>query len=285
MRFASLTDLTKSPLIKQAKGPVAIIMAEDGAELESTISHHLTHGFRLCLVFAPSELTVGDHPNTARIDYATRELDAVVPAVNAVADALPEGTWLYYGYNAEYLYYPFIEHRTVGEMLDFHAGERRSAMLTYVVDLYAGDLGDADDAVSLRDAFLDRTGYYALDRYEGPARKERQIDVYGGLRWRFEEHVEPERRRIDRIALARTSRDAKLRPDHTWTNEELNTFACPWHHNLTAAIVSFRTAKALRTNPSSRYEIDSFRWYNSTPFEWSSQQLMDLGLMEPGQWF
>jgi hypothetical protein len=65
----------------------------------------------------------------------------------------------------------------------------------------------------------------------------------------------------------------------------MNTYACPWHNNLTAAVCSFRTAKALRTNPGSRDAIQTFDWHNSTPFAWHSQQLMDLGLMEPGQWF
>ena len=50
-------------------------------------------------------------------------------------------------------------------------------------------------------------------------------------------------------------------------------------------MASFRTAKALKSNPGSRYQISTFRWHNSVPFEWGSQQLMDLGLMEPGQWF
>jgi len=50
-------------------------------------------------------------------------------------------------------------------------------------------------------------------------------------------------------------------------------------------VVSFRTAKALKANPGSTFEIDDFRWHNSTPFEWHSRQLLDLGLMEPGQWF
>ncbi len=54
---------------------------------------------------------------------------------------------------------------------------------------------------------------------------------------------------------------------------------------LTAAVCSFRTAKALRTNPGSRHAIQTFRWPNSVKFDWHSQQLMDLGLMEPGQWF
>ena len=123
----------------------------------------------------------------------------------------------------------------------------------------------------------------ARDGDEGP--KDRQLDFFGGLRWRFEEHIEPSRRRIDRIALVRSRSDIRLRPDHTWTDEELNTYACPWHHNLTAAVVSFRTAKALCTNPASRFDIATFRWHNSVPFEWKSQQLLDLGLMEPGQWF
>ena len=79
--------------------------------------------------------------------------------------------------------------------------------------------------------------------------------------------------------------DLVLRPDFTFSDEEYNTYACPWHHNITTAIASFRTAKALRTNSGSRFDIGSFRWHNSTPFEWHSQQLMDLGLMEPGQWF
>jgi hypothetical protein len=77
----------------------------------------------------------------------------------------------------------------------------------------------------------------------------------------------------------------RLLPDFTFSEDELNTYACPWHNNLTAAVCSFRTAKALRTNPGSRFDIQTFRWHNSTPFEWHSQQLMDLGLMEPGQWF
>lgn len=55
--------------------------------------------------------------------------------------------------------------------------------------------------------------------------------------------------------------------------------------SLTGAVASFRVAKALRTNPGSRDDIGDFRWHRSEPFRWSSLQLMELGLMEPGQWF
>ncbi|MEO0691749.1 MAG: hypothetical protein AAFY90_02620, partial [Pseudomonadota bacterium] len=207
--------------------------------------------------------------------------------VNRIIEAA-EGLWLYYCYNAEYLFYPFSESRTVGEMLTFHTEERRDAMLTYVVDLYADNTDDFPDAVSLERAHLDKSGYYALartdpDNHNHP--RERQLNFYGGLRWRFEEHVPEPRRKIDRISLFRAKPGLRLRPDHTFNDEEYNTYACPWHHNLTAAICSFRTAKALKTNAGSTFEIDSFQWHNSIPFEWRSQQLLDLGLMEPGQWF
>ena len=56
---------------------------------------------------------------------------------------------MYYCFNAEYLFFPFCETRSVAEMLAFHEGERRDAMLAYVVDAYAGDLGRFPDAVSL----------------------------------------------------------------------------------------------------------------------------------------
>lgn len=287
MRFASLQDAANSPALTEAKGPVAVIIAEDEVEVAATLKHHIDQGFRTMILAAPAELdlTGADAKGILRIDTATRAVGATCTIVNTVTRALPEKTWLYYGYNAEFLFYPFSETRSVGELLAFHSEERRFAMLTYVIDVYAADLADAQNAVSLADAHMDKSGYYALARDGEDGPKERQLDFFGGLRWRFEEHIEETRRRIDRIALVRTSKDITLRDDHTWSDEELNTYSCPWHNNLTAAVVSFRTAKALRVNPASRYDISTFRWHNSVPFEWHSQQLLDLGLMEPGQWF
>ncbi|WP_375687409.1 glycosyltransferase family 2 protein [Pseudooceanicola sp. LIPI14-2-Ac024] len=284
MRHDSLQTFLRSGAAALAPGPVAMIFAEDAVELASTIRHHRAAGFAPILVFMAPYLDLPEAVTDAciRIDCDLTGDGAMVDAVNAVIAAAP-GTWMYYCYNAEYLFHPFCETRTVREMLAFHAEERRDAMLTYVVDLYAGDLDAAADAVSLEDAHLDRTGYYALAR-EGEA-TDRQLDFFGGLRWRFEEHVPPSRRRIDRIGLFRAKPGLRLRDGHVFNDPEYNTYACPWHHNLTAAICSFRTAKALRVNPGSREHIRSFKWHNSAPFEWHSRQLLDLGLMEPGQWF
>ena len=290
MRYGDLSDFLRRGRAALDKGPVALTLAEDLVEVDSTLRHHQGCGFRQIVLFCPDALELPDDLAKAvhRVSYDTAAADATTRAVNAVIEAAPEGTWLYYCYNAEYLFYPFSETRSVGEVLAFHTEERRDAMLAYVVDLYAGDLGIHPNAVSLDDAHLDRTGYYALARGDdegGTGPKERQLNFFGGLRWRFEEHVAEHRRKIDRIALFRAKPGLRLRDDHTFSDEEYNTYACPWHNNLTAAVCSFRAAKALCTNPGSRFEIETFRWHNSTPFEWRSQQLLDLGLIEPGQWF
>lgn len=273
------------------RGPVAVILIEDLTAVPATLAHHIAVGFRKILALSPEplppdQLAPDPKGRVINLIFDTRARGALTTAVNAVIGRVPPDSWLYYGYNAEFLFYPFCESRSVGEMLAFHAEERRRGMLTYVVDLYAPDLTSQPDAVSLDEAMFDGTGYYALgrpDREGGD--KERQLDFFGGLRWRFEEHVPQDRRRIDRIALFRTEKGLRLLPDHRLSVEEYNTYACPWHNNLTAAVASFRVAKALARNPGSRDHIRGFTWKNSVPFTWDSQQLMDLGLMEPGQWF
>lgn len=284
---AFLTDASD----RLAKGPIAILLIEDSSAVADTLAHHLKCGFRLVLALSPEPLPVHLRPEDpegrlVNLAFDARQPRSFVNAVNAVIDAVPADTWLYYGYNAEFLFYPFCESRSVGEMLAFHTEERRRAMLSYVVDLYAPDLTRFPDAVSLKEPMFDRTGYYALGRKDRDGNfLERQLDFHGGLRWRFEEHVAPDKRRIDRISLFRTQPGLRLLADHRFNDEEYNTYSCPWHHNITAAVASFRVAKALARNPGSRRSIDTFTWRNSHPFRWHSQQLMDLGLMEPGQWF
>ncbi len=289
LRYPDLTALLRTAPTTLAKGPVALIMAEDTTEVDSTLRHHLAAGFRQIVLLADRTITPADDLQTQvhHVAYDAFAEDALINAVNRVNDAVP-GIWLYYCHNAEYLFHPFCETRNIRELLAFQAEERRDAILTYVVDLYAGDLNHHKNAVSLDDAHLDKSGYYALARTD-PANhyhpRERQLDFFGGLRWRFEEHIPWPRRKIDRIAVFKTRPGLRLRADFTFSDEEYNTYACPWHNNITLALCSFRTAKALRSNPGSMFDIQDFRWHNSTKFQWHSQQLMDLGLMEPGQWF
>jgi hypothetical protein len=278
MRFDSLDDLRAKGRDLLAKGPHCLIFCEDGVEVDSTIRHHLAQGFRRVIVMAAEAVAIDPElePKVIRVDYAPAADAALETAVNAVIGMVPAGTWIAWVHNAEYLFYPFCEDRSIGELTTFCAEERRDSLLTYVVDLYAPDLDAHPDAVDTSDAHFDRSGYFALVR-RGRDRnpKERQLDFFGGLRWRFE----------DRVAIFRAKPGLTLRPDHTFSDEEYNTYACPWHNSPTAAIASFRTAKALKRNPGSRDAIRTFTWPNATRFGWSSQQFLDLGLMEPGQWF
>ena len=111
------------------------------------------------------------------------------------------------------------------------------------------------------------------------------MDFFGGLRWRFEQFIPAARRRIDRVGLFQAAKGLELREDHRFNKEIYNTYTCPWHNNITAAIGSFRTAKALLSNPQSMHNVGHFWWKHSEPFKWESTQLMEHGMMEPGQWF
>lgn len=283
MRLSSVKALKDADL---GRGPVAVVLAEDEVEVASTLAHLARAGFGTRILAIEADVAPGLalDAGTIRVDVA--DTPRAPEIVNAVARAVP-GRWVHYCFNAEYLFFPFCDHRRVGEMLAFHADERREAMPTHVVDLYARDLEAAPDGVAPDDACFDRLGYFAEPRWGGPEARalDRQLDLFGGLRWRYAEHVPKRQRRIDRIGLFRATPGATLRSDHTFNVPEMNTHACPWHRNLTAAVCSFRAAKALRRNPGSRHRIADFRWHGSEPFDWRPQRLMDLGLMEPGQWF
>ncbi len=289
MQFESIAAF-QADRTEFGKGPFAVVICEDRTEVGSTLDHVFGLGFRAVFVVAAPDIcdeitaTQVERP-LHTIRAPARRPDSAQEVVNALIDKVP-GQWLHYCYNGEYLFYPFSEDRSVGEMTTWVMEERRNAVLTFVIDLYAGDLNRFPDAVSVDTALFDSSGYYAEKRRrEDEVDLDRQLDFYGGLRWRFEEHVTKSKRRIDRIGLFQARIGLRLRSDHTLNDEEMNTYACPWHHSLTGAICSFRVAKALRTNPGSRYDISDFRWHKSERFNWSSLQLMELGLMEPGQWF
>ena len=165
MHYDSLANFLENGSAALAKGPVALIMVEDLIEVDTTIRHHQGAGFIAIVVFAPPELKLPDAlaKQVHVVNHDVTSPGAVEAAVNAVNDAAA-GIWLYYCFNAEYLFHPFCENRSIGELLAYHAEERRDAVLTYVIDLYAGDLGEFPSAVSLDDAFLDKSGYYALAR-------------------------------------------------------------------------------------------------------------------------
>lgn len=287
MHHRSLSAFIAHAKQSPRQGPVALILIDDDLDVASTIAHHSKAGFAWFILFCAKDMVLpGTLPDgVERVDCDMSEADALQTIINAMIKILPE-RWLYYCYNAEYLFYPFCETRSVGEMLGFMTKERRDTVMTYVIDLYAQDLTAHPNGVDRDTAHFDKSGYYAQARLDAEgAPLDRQVDIFGGLRWRFEEHIPKARQRTDRVSFFRARSGLRMLPDRSFSIAEYNTYSCPWHNNLSAAIGSFRTAKALRRNPGSRDTISTFHWSQSEKFSWQSQQLLDLGLMEPGQWF
>ncbi|MCY4180348.1 MAG: hypothetical protein OXC60_19100 [Litoreibacter sp.] len=285
MRHNSLAEfLTYARRGLAPNGPYAIVLLEDACEVESTITHCQSCGFFEVLVFGQPNLLPQTDKGLHLVAHDMHQDAALQQVINGVIAACP-GLWLHYCYNAEYLFFPFSERRSVGELTRFVTEERRDTVLSFVIDLYSNDLGQHPDGVSRNAAHFDRNGYYALQRFEDGEALDRQLDYFGGLRWRYEEHVPYEKRRIDRVGLFRAQKGLELSADHRFNLPEYNTYACEWHHSPTATICSFRAAKALLTNPGSRHAVGHFWWQHSEKFDWRAQQLMEHGLMEPGQWF
>lgn len=260
-------------------GPVAIVFAEDEIGLAETLAHNVKLGFENLVVVSPIAL-MGAYGEISIIQIETKDANATRDAMNLIAQFYFD-RWVFFCHNAEFLYFPFCETRTIHDFVGFLEEERRHAAFGAIIDLYPADLTAHPNGFDLATAHLDASGYYAMDR----PNKDRQIEVYGGLRWRYEEYVPWERRRIDRIPLIKSQTGLEWIDDMSVNIDESNTYAAPWHHSSTVTLCSFRAAKYLRTNPEPARNIDSFIWGRSVPFDQSSEQLMRLGFMEPGQWF
>ena len=159
MNHASLDVFARSDRLALTKGPVAVVLAEDQVDVATTLQHHLGLGFAVVVLLADDAIEVPADlaSRIERVTYDPHIDNAMIVAINRLIRDAPD-IWIYYCYNAEYLFYPFCETRSVREMLAFHTEERRDAMLSYVIDLYADNLDRFPDAVSLEHANLDRSG-------------------------------------------------------------------------------------------------------------------------------
>ena len=144
MNFSTLKTYLTWAKAHAPKGPFAFIFAQDDIELTHTIAHHIKLGFSQTVVLAdipiarPEDLPA----EVAFISRPAKSSSDISQEMNAIITALPQ-RWIYCGYNGEYLYSPFCETRSIGEIIAFTTEERRKTIPTTVVDLYAGHLGQA----------------------------------------------------------------------------------------------------------------------------------------------
>ena len=104
-------------------------------------------------------------------------------------------------------------------------------MLTYTIDLYAADLSQNPNAVCTQTAQIDSSGYYAQTRVDPDNHnfpKERQLDFFGGLRWRFDQYV-------PNFKYARTGVEPRS------------------HHEASSALLLLQDIFNVRVDPATRY--------------------------------
>jgi hypothetical protein len=263
----------------RGSGPVAAILAEDHFGVADTAAHLGEAGFGEIFVLSREPIGTAGAVHSVVVD----DLPDYVELTNALIARYP-GRWLHVCHGGEFLYAPFSEARSVADALAFATDERRVSLFAVTVDLYKDAVDLEDAALKATPSYFDRSGYYSVwpDQAAGHGP---QILVYGGLRWRFAPFVPEARQRLNRPGLFKAREGLTLGPDMWFNDAEYNSVSCTWHNSMTAAVASFRAARALGRNPSSRAAISQLTWGLSERFDWTSDQLMRAGFMEPGQWF
>lgn len=286
--FHKLDDFIARGARPQGRGPVALILTEDFYDLGGTLTHHLRLGFDHCIVISCALPPVPDElrADVTMVYHDIFAAGAAADVVNRCMAAL-DGRWVLVCYNGENLYFPFCETRSIADVTQFAAQDKRSTIPIWVIDTYPAQMPQAGHNVPPDGQFIDARGYHGTPRWnrdEG-CEYERQLDMFGGLKWRFRDHVPFDRRRIDRVALFQARAGLTVADDFTMSDQDYNTYQGTWHNGLTAALVSHRTAKSLSQNPASRSEITQLSWSHSVQWSGQSRKLLDLGLIEAGQWF
>ena len=115
-------------------------------------------GFRAILFFVPHGIPhpAAFAPQAGSIRYHTLSEEGVDRAINCVIRRVPN-TWIYYCYNAEHLFYPYYESRSISEFLAFSKQAERAAVVTYIINLYAANLRTHPNAVCTQTVQIDRT--------------------------------------------------------------------------------------------------------------------------------
>lgn len=268
------------------QGPVGLIFAEDTIGLNDTIDHMVTLGFPNIFVLGLPNVLETVKENSAIIDIAfDPDTDnAVVQCLNFANKAF-QNRWIFHCFNAEFLYFPFCETRSIGDFISFSDEERRKSIAGVIVDLYTREQNPKSYGYDISNALMDGAGYFSTYSNDADNVENRFVQASGGLRWRHEEFFPWNRRTISRTPMFKTDIELKVNPDFTANLNNYGTIQAPWHRSPTVVVASFRAAKYLRMNLIHEQSLEHFDWAQSITFEHTSAQLMEMGFMEPGQWF
>ena len=120
---------------------------------------------------------------------------------------------------------------------------------------------------------------------EAPCATAEAPRLYGGIGWRMQARAGRPPPRLDRVMFLRLR--PGLRCDATFRSGDPATdgLSGPWHRSPTIAAMSFRAARAVLAAPETAANPPDLAWSGARPWRWSSAELLDLGVIEPGQWF
>lgn len=257
-------------------GPVAIVLCETDRHALASMQRLADQGAAAIIAVGAYGTAVPDCP-LIRIEQAPHRRD-LRGILNTLFRALA-GRWLLWLWNGEFLVFPFCETRSLRDMATFLGDERRLSLYSYTLDLYAHPLPAPADPPPASALYFDRIGYHAFPM------QDQQLRLYGGLGWRFEELTPPTMQQIGRAVMLKPGPETMLDRDMLFSDPVYDTVSCPWHHSPTAAVMSLHRTRRIMGHPGFPDVAHKLMWQGSTRFEWTSRQLLDLGMIEPGQWF
>lgn len=260
-------------------GTIAILLCESARYARQSAQRLRDQGARAIIAVgaeAALDLGTGDLP-VFRIAEAPRTTTAR-ELLNPLFDLL-DGRWVLWLWNGEFFVFPFDETRCLSELTTFLKDERRKLLYTYALDLYAWQLPPDDSDLAQVELHFDRIGYHAFPK------PNQQLRLFGGLGWRFEDLTPPGMQQIGRTALLKAEKGVHLNREMLFGESDFDSVSCPWHNNPTGAVMTLRRAARIMAHPAFPDSAHHLFWAGSERFNWSSDQLLQLGMIEPGQWF
>ena len=257
-------------------GPAAVVLCDSPRQTQTSVSRLVDQAAAMIVVVGEAgPLDIGDVPLVRIAQSPGREAHRVL---STILGALA-GRWVVWLWAGEFLFYPFCETRTLSELTSFLQDERRKVLFCYALDLYGIDMPAPRQPPWQADLSFDRVGYQPFPQ------PNQGLDLYGGLGWRFEELAPKALAQLGRSALVRVERGLALDRNWRFGDPDYDSVSCPWHHSPTGAVMSLRRTWRIMAHPGFTDVAGDLIWHGSTPFDWTSRQLLELGMIEPGQWF
>ncbi len=282
----SWTGSKLTEILAETKGAVAFLFLEDRFWAQRTIDHLEQIGFGQILAFGRAPV-IADVSGECLATFEVADMRNAT-AVEILNKSMPRlaNRWVYYGFNGEFLHFPFDTTRKIDDFCGFISEERRVSVMTSKIDLYPKNGCALDAATELKECRFDKMGYFSRNREDMLGLPlDNQIDLGGGFRWRMMDHLPQDSFWINRSQIFKPVAGLRLGADFRFNLDAYETAQSKWHNSPSATVTSIRAYRYLSEQLGEDRSLHDLEYPGSAPYAGTGQQFMDLGLMEPGQWF